>query len=419
MSTVLDVANRGPCIPFGRAVNRCKDSGAPELPPLSVYLEAGVVPRSSREDNHNRLGADLSNYLVVRPGDIVFNKLRTWQGGLGASDYHGIVSPAYFVCRPLEAFEPRFLHYLLRSAPYLAEFGRISKFMPPSQFDISWDDLRNIPVPRKPLGEQRAIADFLDAETARIDALIDKKRRLINTVTEWFEAAVYSAVTGKDYSGLHRQSGVAWIGEVPAHWGVPWLGAHYSTQLGKMLNADAAGGPEQHPYLRNVNVQWDQVDLTDVATMHFSADDRRRCLLRPGDLLVCEGGEVGRAAVWSDSDREMYFQKAIHRVRPLADGNARYLMYCLWAAARMDVFTVEGNQSTIVHLTGEKLREHRFPYPPVNEQDRIASTIDGHRSRAQSLVFSLEKQIDLLSEHRRALITSAVTGELDIPGVAA
>src|SRR5690606_24552908 len=117
----------------------------------SVYLDAGVVPRSTRDDNHNRLGADLSSYLVVEPGDIVFNKLRTWQGGLGMSRFRGIVSPAYFVCRPIRQFEPRFLHYLLRSAPYLAEFTRISKFMPPSQFDILWDDLRLVPIPVLPL----------------------------------------------------------------------------------------------------------------------------------------------------------------------------------------------------------------------------------------------------------------------------
>ena len=186
-----------------------------------------------------------------------------------------------------------------------------------------------------------------------------------------------------------------------------------------MLNADAAGGAEQFPYVRNTNVQWDRFDLNDLATMHFSEDDRRRCELRTGDLLVCEGGEVGRAAVWTESSEPIYFQKAIHRVRPLGEGNTRFLMYCLRAAAHLDVFAVEGNQSTIVHLTGEKLREHRFPHPPLAEQSEIIQVLDRLQERTTKLVDAVRVQVGLLQEHRQAFTTAAVTGELEVPGVAA
>ncbi len=145
-----------------RVLVRSKEAGQPDWQPLSVFLADGVVPRAGREDNHNRLGADLSNYLLVRPGDIVFNKLRTWQGGLGRSSFQGIVSPAYFVCRPSAEVDTRYLHYLLRSSSYLAELTRLSKFMPPSQFDIAWEDLRTLPVLIPPSPQQRAIADYLD-----------------------------------------------------------------------------------------------------------------------------------------------------------------------------------------------------------------------------------------------------------------
>ncbi len=91
----------------------------------------------------------------------------------------------------------------------------------------------------------------------------------------------------------------------------------YESQLGKMLNGEAAVGPEQFFYLRNTNVHWDRFDLRDLAKMHFSPEDRARCELRNGDLLVCEGGEVGRSAVWPGERADVYFQKAIHRVRPL------------------------------------------------------------------------------------------------------
>ena len=161
-----------------------------------------------------------------------------------------------------------------------------------------------------------------------------------------------------------------------------------------------------------------RIDLDDLGTMNFSASDRKRCELRSGDLLVCEGGEVGRAAIWTGQLQNCYFQKAIHRVRPRGHANTRFLMYCLRAAASRSVFAVEGNQSTIVHLTGEQLRAHRFPWPPDDEQAAIVAHLDQLAATMKALSGSLDGQIDLLIEHRQALITAAVTGELPIPGVA-
>lgn len=402
-------------VPFGRLVVRTKVSGYPELDPLSVFLDQGVVPRSSREDNHNRLGEDLSKYLLVEPGDIVFNKLRTWQGGLGVSNYTGIVSPAYFVCRPIQAVKPRFLHYLLRSSVYLQELTRISKWMPPSQFDISWEQLRCLPILLPSVNEQRKVVDFLDVETARIEALISKKCRLIELLIEYVDSIVLDGVSGNLTSpdSFLKHSGVDWLGDIPRHFETPWLGAFHTTQLGKMLSVEAATGPDQYPYIKNTNVRWDHFDLEDLPTMTFDASDRQRCSLRSGDVLVCEGGEVGRSAVW-DHDSEIFFQKALHRVRPLGENVPRYLMYCLWAAAKLRVFEVEGNQATIVHLTGEKLREHRFPWPPLEEQRQIVELIDAQRKRIDQITESLRKQMELLIERRQALVTDVVTGQKQV-----
>jgi type I restriction enzyme S subunit len=200
---------------------------------------------------------------------------------------------------------------------------------------------------------------------------------------------------------------------------VPTVSTNFELQLGKMLNAEAAAGPDQRPYVRNVNVQWDRLDLTDLATMHFDAADTQRFALQQGDLLVCEGGEVGRAAVWPGGVDECYFQKAIHRVRPRAGANSRFLMYCLRAAAKRSVFAVEGNTSTIVHLTGEQLRVHRFPWPPPEEQSAIVAHLDRLAKNCDAAVSTINRQIELLTERRQALITAAVTGQLEIPGVAA
>lgn len=401
-------------------LTRRKVTGRPDLPLLGVNLPVGVN-RRVEGDGRPAPSSDLSGYQVVRRNDLVMNQLGKPHGSLGVSPFDGIISPAYFVAAIGPSAEPRYVHHLVRSRLYISEYERRGKYMPPSQFDISWEQFRDIEVSLPPLSEQRAIADYLDVETFRIDALITKKRRMIELIKEWVDSLVFDGVTGRltSFGARMVDSGIGWVGEIPEHFGTPWLGAFHTNQLGKMLNAESAAGPEQYRYIKNTNVQWDNIDLDDLPTMHFDSDDRRRCTLLPGDLLVCEGGEVGRSAVWEAANSDVFFQKAIHRVRSVGEGVPRFLMYCFWAAAKLNVFAVEGNQATIVHLTGEKLREHRFPWPPVPEQEQIVGLIDRHRERASQLTISLTRQIDLLVEHRQALITSAVTGEVEIPGVAA
>ncbi len=317
------------------------------------------------------------------------------------------------VFAPQQGHHPRFLWYLVNQSDFWEKGGTAQPYV-----RVPETLSRRLEVPS--LEEQRAIADFLDVETARIDALIDKKRRLITLLDERFEAEVFHSMT----CGLNRNvalmdSGIEWAPKMPAHWSTPPVSANFDLQLGKMLNAEAADGPDQYPYLRNVNVQWDRLVLEDLATMHFSEGDRRRCELRAGDVLVCEGGEVGRAAVWAGEVDSCYFQKAIHRVRPLRGANGRYLMYCLRAAAKASVFVVEGNQSTIVHLTGEQLRAHRFPWPPASEQQQIVERLDRLANAHASVGDKLARQIGLLEEKRGALITAAVTGAFAVPGASA
>ncbi len=183
-----------------------------------------------------------------------------------------------------------------------------------------------MPVP--PLAEQRAIADYLDAETALIDALIVKKQQLIHLLDERVDGLVLQGISGQLTSAdaPTKDSGLGWLGAISSHFGTPTIGANFTTQLGKMLNADAASGSDQHRYIKNTNVKWDCFDLSNLPTMTFDADDRRRCELRAGDLLVCEGGEVGRSAIWPGSDEPVYFQKALHRVRPINGASTRFLM---------------------------------------------------------------------------------------------
>lgn len=198
--------------PLWSLFRRQKITGHPDEELLSVYRDFGVIPKSSRDDNFNVASEDLSGYQLVTEGCLVTNKMKAWQGSIAISRYRGIVSPAYYVYRSLSDEHDQFLHYLLRSAPYIALYGRISKGVRVNQWDLEHEALRNIPVMLPGLATQKAIADFLDRETARIDQLIEKKQLLLSLMTQKWAAIVTQTLSRgvrADYPLKH--SGVSWI----------------------------------------------------------------------------------------------------------------------------------------------------------------------------------------------------------------
>ncbi|CAL9541128.1 hypothetical protein SUDANB120_04248 [Streptomyces sp. enrichment culture] len=396
---------------------RVKEIGRPELDPLSVYLEAGVVPRSSRSDNHNQLGEDLSRYLVVRPEDIVFNKLRTWQGGLGVSKYEGIVSPAYFVCRPGRGTDARFLHYLLRSKPYLAELTRISKWMPPSQFDTSWEMLRKLPVLLPPLEEQRRIASFLDNETVSIDGLVGTELRVLDRLVERRTAGVVSAVSGGEQSD-HRESMLAWLESIPESW--------QEVRVGLLARMGSGHTPSRsHPeWWVDCTIPW--ITTGEVKQLR---DDRIEDLyetrerisrlglansaaeLHPkGTVFLCRTASAGYSGVMG-TDMATSQDFVTWTCGPLL--NPYYLLWCL-RAMRPDLLGRLAMGSTHKTIYVPDLQMLRIPLPPLEQQGRIVEALRRQNTKIDVLVDKVRHQIDLLKERREALITAAVTGQFDV-----
>jgi type I restriction enzyme, S subunit len=213
---------------------------------------------------------------------------------------------------------------------------------------------------------------------------------------------------------VYKDSGIAWLGEIPGHWEVAPVYARYEVALGKMLDAKRVTGEFSGCYLRNVDVQWDAVNTEGLPAMDFAPWERERYLLRPGDLLVCEGGEIGRTAIWRGEIDECFYQKAIHRVRPRSDKEApRFFYYLMYMLAKRGVFVAGGNPNTIDHLTAVQLRHYRLPFATPQEQRTITAFLDQETARIGALVAKKEQLIALLQEKRTALITRVVTKGLD------
>jgi type I restriction enzyme, S subunit len=171
----------------------------------------------------------------------------------------------------------------------------------------------------------------------------------------------------------YKDSGVDWLGEVPGHWIVASLKRGFTVKLGKMLQPNnQAPDDELKPYLRAANIQLSGVDTSDVKCMWFSQSELQQLGLQEGDLLISEGGDVGRSAVWRSELDECYFQNSVNRVQGRRDNLTTYLQYWMSTIKNQGYVDVLCNKSTIAHFTAEKVATVPVPFPPGREQSAIA-----------------------------------------------
>ena len=189
------------------------------------------------------------------------------------------------------------------------------------------------------------------------------------------------------------------MSDIPPGWTQTTLGEIADTSLGKMLDRGKTQGDNLVPYLRNSNVQWGHIDLDDVLTMDIPPEEREFFGLRPGDLLVCEGGEIGRCAIWPGGSGYMAFQKALHRVRPYGSIPAKFVLYLLEYLSNTGALLHFATGSIIKHLPQEQLRRLPVRLPPIGEQQRIVATLEDHLSRlehAESILSGIAVRLSYL-----------------------
>ncbi len=263
---------------------------------------------------------------------------------------------------------------------------------------------------------QRLIANYLDRETARIDSLVTEKEHMLVLLEEKRTALINRAVTrGLNPDAPLKASGLDWLGNIPAHWDTPPVYARFEVQLGKMLDKKQIKGTHLATYLRNIDVQWGAINVLDLPEMDFDDESRLRYTLMPGDILVCEGGEIGRSATWRGELDECYYQKALHRMRPLnGNDSPDFFIFVMRTLVDLCVFSSQANAATIQHLPAEKLRNIRYPSPPLAEQRAIVSFLNRETSYIDDVRGEINHSVNLLKERRSALITAAVTGQISI-----
>ncbi len=201
------------------------------------------------------------------------------------------------------------------------------------------------------------------------------------------------------------------VGVIPEDWEVSTVGREFDIQLGKMLDSGKNVGVLK-PYLGNKSVQWGRVETAQLPFMRFSPLDLPRFRLKRGDLLVCEGGEVGRAALWEDQLPECYYQKALHRLRSRNGFNSRLMIDLLRLWTAQDKLSDYVTQTSIAHLTKEKFAQIWLPIPPEQEQRAIATAL----SDVDALIAKLDQLIAKKRDLKQAAMQQLLTGKTRLPG---
>ena len=393
---------------------------------LSVTMYQGVIPVSEKQGNGgNKPKENLENYKISYPNDIVLNSMNVIVGSVGLNKYTGLISPAYYALYNRNKNNNiKFFSYIFHN-PFFQKglFGLGNGIMYKESEDgklntirlkIPMEKLNQVVLPCPSISEQNQIVAFLDTETARIDNLISKQEKLIELLEEQRKSIISHAVTkGLNPNAPMKDSGVEWLGEVPEHWDVAVVKRAFIVKLGKMLQPDQKDETDViKKYLKASNLTWDGVKDID-NEMWFSKNDLKKLKLEIGDLLVAEGGDVGKSCIF-DSNEEFYYQNSVNRVRGQKNNANKFLYYWLFTLKYSGYIDILCNKSTIAHFTAEKLNETILLLPDSVEQNEIIAYLERENGKINQLILKQQSLIEKLKEYRASIISHAVTGKIDV-----
>lgn len=361
---------------------------------------------------------------VVREGDVLVSTVRTYLraiAGARSIPSNTIASTGFAVLRPKNC-DAQFLAYALLGEHSIGEI--IARSVGVSYPAINATDLVKVKLPVPGQDEQHAIAEYLDRETDEIDAFIADQEELITLLAERRTATITQAVTkGLDPDAPVKDSGNQWIAALPAHWAVTAMKHLTELQTGVTLGKTYSEDAEEYPYLRVANVQVGYVDLSTLKTVQVTKEVANRSMLRPGDVLMTEGGDrdkLGRGCIWDAQVQPCLHQNHVFAVRCSEQLSNAFLVYVLDSQVARNYFNVTAKQTTNLAATNSTLvKNFRFGLPPLTEQHDILAYLDRETAEIDAAIADAREAIALSKERRAAVISAAVTGKIDVRGLVA
>ena len=380
---------------------------------LSVYRDYGVIPKDSRNDNHNRVSEDTLNYKLVEPGDFVLNKMKGWSGSLGVSDYRGIVSPSYTVLEPIKEIDNKYFHYLLRSETYRQIYESLSYGVRIGQWELRYHDFKQIPSLYPPMEEQKLISRYLDKKISQIDSLVDKFKKKIDLLKEYKTSLISEVVTrGLNPDVEMKESEIEWIGEIPSHWRKSKFKFVSDLYTGNSLNDSQklkyeSDNPNDIPYVssKDIDVDYQTVDYNN--GLRIPTEENPLKISPKGSfLMVVEGGSSGRKMVFLEQD--VCFVNKLCSFKSVE--NTKFQYYFVQSSNYQDKFRLSLS-GLIGGVSMSNLKNFELTLPPLSEQQQIVSYLDEQTKKIDKIIFSEEKRVELLKEYKQSLISEVVTGK--------
>lgn len=337
---------------------------------------------------------DLGKYLL-EAGDIVISRA----GSVGVSYLLSNVEPAVFASylirfRPKAEIDEKYIAYYLQSPTYWEAIGASKSGI--ALFNVNAKKLGLVPFPLAPLPEQRRIVSAIETQLGRLDAAVARLLGAKARLKRYKQAVLKAAV---DEASANPKAESVVLADVA------------DLCLGKMLDRQKNVGTP-HPYLRNINVRWGTFDTEDLHQMPFGDHEHDRYGLVEGDLVMCEGGEPGRCAVWDGSIPDMKIQKALHRIRCSGQVDPHFVMYNFLSASWQGSIDKYYTGTTIKHLTGKMLARFELVLPPIKEQRRLVARIQEAFDRTEAMEATLDAQLVQAGRLRQAVLKRAFEGRL-------
>ncbi len=392
--------------------------------PMDRVKSGYFIPNSEKFSKYG------SSYTAFEDGDIVLAKVTPCfeNGNIAIAEHlvggKGFGSSELFVIRPTVA-ERRFLFYYFQSSVFKQD-GEASMTGAGGLKRVSPDVLRQHRLPFPSQDVQRLIAAYLDRETARIDALIAAKERMLALLEEKRAALISRVVTrGLDPDVPLKPSGQEWLGEIPAHWEIRRIKfvADALDQGSSPIAASAPAGPDEFGVLKLSAVSKGRFKREENKALREADEEEQAFALRKGDVLITRGNTpelVADVACVPDDEPNLLLPDLIYRLR-VHKGKIlpAYLTFFLTtAAARVQIRRdARGSSGSMVKVSQGHVLDWLAPLPPLSEQTEIVDYLQRAEVRFQSMTQEVSSSLSLLSERRAALITAAVTGEIDVEGI--
>ena len=380
--------------------------------PLSVTMQ-GILPQLATAAKTD----DGDNRKLVRAGDFAINSRSDRRGSCGISPLDGSVSLINIILTPRTAMHPGYYNWLFHTTLFADEFYKWGHGIVADLWTTRWQEMKSITVPVPEYAEQKRIAAFLDAECAEIDAVLEKTRASIEEYKKLKQAVITQAVT----KGIHgdrpmKDSGIEWIGDIPAGVPISRVGLHFDIVLGKMLcSAPVDDNYTLESYYCAADVHFEGLSNGEKKKMWFSPDEKEQYCVKNGDLLVVEGGAgAGGCAIAVSTDVPIYIQNSIMIVRSKGISNIRYLRYLLECLVKKGYIDVVCNKATIPHFTKDKLANVPFIVFSQSEQEEIAEYLNEKCAGIDALIVKKQQYLTEIENYKKSLIYEYVTGKKEV-----